>query len=161
MTEYTTNCISALSRKSKKDKNQSNPITGLDRSWGFQEVEATGVQDNWHNKVVRLPASHTGRLYTPQEIFLVLISFRGWVNPKAIAQPQELCQWHWGVPSRSVCKIKGGLGPSNCCVFDGPYPTPFYYVNEIFKWHHWESIQHPAICSAVPQPPVPPPAPLH
>ena len=32
---------------------QSNPITGLDRPWGFQEVEAPRYQDNRHMKVVR------------------------------------------------------------------------------------------------------------
>ena len=33
-----------------------NPITGLDRPWGFQEVEAPRFQDNRHMKVVRLSA---------------------------------------------------------------------------------------------------------
>ena len=75
-----------------KKKCNAIPVQASERPRWFQEIQAPRFPDNWHMKVVRSSAALIGRLY-PQNIFLVLISVRGWVDPRALLRPEGLCQW--------------------------------------------------------------------
>jgi hypothetical protein len=80
----------------QQSKRKAIPVTSLEKPWKFQKDKAPRFQGNRHMKVVRLWTLRTDSLY-PQEIFLVLISATGWVDPRALVWPEGLCQWKFPI----------------------------------------------------------------
>jgi hypothetical protein len=66
-------------------------------------VRLPGFLDSWYMNVAKLSALAPA-VFTPQGIFLVLISLIDWVDPRVILRPEGLCQWKVLVDIRLVAQ---------------------------------------------------------
>jgi len=100
----------------------NNHCTGLDRPFGFQKVEVPTFQDNRQMKVGKV-VSPTHRPPLPPEVFLILISVRGWVDPRATARPEGSYQRN--IPKNTIGNRTRNIpGYSTVPQSNTPQPAP-------------------------------------
>jgi hypothetical protein len=76
------------------------------KSWGkvkqshYRHWEGLRIPRTWSSQILNQSAHEDGKVVSPthrptlpQDIFLVLISVRGWVDPRVMVWPEGLCQW--------------------------------------------------------------------
>ena len=84
------------------DKGKAVPL----QAWTGPEGSRSQISWQRHMMVVGCQP-YVPAVFTPQEIFLVFISVRGWVNPGAMVRPEGLCQW-------KIPMTPSGIEPASC-----------------------------------------------
>jgi hypothetical protein len=76
----------------------------------YRPEQTHKLAEDWGSKISRQSTHEGGKVVipthrpplTPQELFLVFICVRGWVNPRAIVRPEGLCQWKISVTTSGI-----------------------------------------------------------
>jgi len=103
----------SCTRLSENAAGKSYPCTGLDRPLELQEVEAPRISRQAAHEGGKVVSPMNWLPLPPQEIPLVLISVRGWVDPRATVQPEGLCQWKIPVSGVPRNFFRGGVSTNS------------------------------------------------